>query len=906
MTDSLPRAVAVTVAVPLFLGREAELRHLEDLIRRAAAGAGGAVVLRGEAGIGKSTLLDQVRVAAIDARVLAVAGSEFETGLPYAGLHQLCRSLLDSPEGHPQRAPLQVAFGLTEGTPDVLQIGLATGELLAAAAQERPLVCLVDDAHWLDPASMAVLTFAARRLGAAPITMIFTVREPAVASGLDDLPALPLGGLSERDARALLASTPGRRFDARVLSRVLAEARGNPLALRELPKAGGFAPAEAGSVPRRIERSFHARLAALSPGAAQLLTVASADPTGDPDLLWPAARLLPEIDVPRDSIEAVESGLVEFTTRVRFSHPIARSVVYHAATARSRYAAHRALAEVTDLRREPDRWAWHRAHAGADPDENVAADLEAAASRAGARGGLAAAAAFLRRAAERSVDAGERVRRTFAAVQAMIDAGQSEPAATLLATVDVDGLDETARAHADLLRGRAAFLQHIDDSGPEHMLRAARRLAPFDPEKSRRAYLDALEMALAVGRAAGVMDMVLAEARAILPAPPAPDLLSALALIGTGEHREAAPVLRSVLAGAEGEWRRRPALASMLAGELWDPEALDKIVTRLLADGRESGALPELRLGLALTAVAATLMGDFARAAAAIEEEAVIADALGLPPKGYPSLHLTALRGRRAEALAEFDAARGAATASGSGQLVANIDWARSILDNGSADYPAALAAASRAVAAGDLYLAGVSLPELVEAAVRTGDRAAAESALAALTKRATAAGTDCGLGVAAYSRALLSGVEDDYREALVRLDRTRAAPYQARARLLYGEWLRRAGRRRDASEQLRTAHELFATIGMTAFARRAADELRAAGARIRGRGEPGPGALTAQEQQVAALVATGATNKEIAARLYLSPRTIDAHLRGIFRKLGVSSRRQLRDLPDPGAGPGR
>ncbi|MFG1603897.1 AAA family ATPase [Actinoplanes sp. NPDC049265] len=871
------------------MGRHAETRRIDELIGAARTGRGGVLVLRGEAGIGKSALLDHARRSAPGFRIVEASGSEFETELPFAALHQLCVPMLGrlAELPAPHRDALRIAFGLVTGAPDPFRIGLATLELMSAAGGQ-PLLCVVDDAHWLDAASSRALAFLARRVSAEPVAMLFAVREAGV---LDELPGLPVGGLSDADARALL--TVDGPLDEQVRERIVAEARGNPLGLLELPRAGGFA-SPGPAVPTRIERGFQARLDGQPDDVRLLLTLAGADPTGNPGLLWPAARRL-GLDGPATSRAATATGLVEFATRVRFCHPLARSAVYRAATVDDRQAVHRALAEVTDPIADPDRRAWHRAEAVGGPDDDVAADLARSAHRAQSRGGMAAAAAFFERAAALSLDAGPRFEHTVAAAQAHLDAGRAETAAGLLTTVEDSALTEVQRARVELLRGRIAFVRRGDNDGPAFMLRAAQRLAPIDPNWSRTTFLDALEMSLAVGRAAGLMDVVLAAA----PATGDGDVLDALSLLAKEGHRTIAPLLREVL--HTPLWTTRPALAVMLAGELWDPHAYASIVDWLLTTGREQGSPFVLGLGLAQLTSLSVLTGDLGRAIAAIAEEEAIADAIGAPPKLYPRLQLAALRGRRDEALALFRTATAAATEHGAGQLIANVHLSAAILHNGLGDYPAALAAARQAAEPGDLSLAGFALPELVEAAVRSGKPTAARTALAALTERADGSGTNTGLGVAAYARGLVTGREEDYREAVDRLTDSPLVPYRARAHLLYGEWLRREGRRRDCRPQLRTAHELMSASGMEAFTRRAASELRATGETARSRTGHTYDQLTMQEMSIARLVATGATSNEVAARLFLSPRTVDAHLRNIFRKLGITSRRQLRDQPDLG-----
>ncbi|GAB7040355.1 MULTISPECIES: helix-turn-helix transcriptional regulator [Catenuloplanes] len=875
------------------VGRAAESRRVAALIDGARAGRGGALVLTGEAGIGKSALLDQAAETAGGFRIARASGSEFEQELPFAGLHQLCLPILDSldvvPESH--RDALRVAFGLVTGVPDLLRTGLAVLELATAAARDAPLLLVVDDAQWLDPASTRALAFLARRVGADPVAVLIAVRTPGSPVELDTLPTLAVAGISDDNAGELLTLHSPLPLDERVRDRLVAEANGNPLALLELPRAGGFAPPATSSVPTMIERGFQARLTGLPDEARLLLTVASADPTGDPGLLWAAARTL-GMDVTRAGADAAATGLADFGTRVRFCHPLARSAVYHAAPVAELRVAHGALAEVTDPVVAPDRRAWHRAQACGGPDDDVADDLERSASRAQARGGVAATAVFLERAAALTMDTGRRIARTLDAAQAHIDAGGTDAAADLLGTIDAAVLDEQRLARVDVLRGRIAFIRSDDDSGPALMVRAARRLSATDPDRARECFLDAVEMGLVVGRAGGLIEEIMATVRAEAPPPTSPDVLDALVVLSTEGHHAAVPLLRATLAAPL--WSRRPALASMIAGEIYDLETLAALAEWLVDTGRGTGSPTMLRLGLAQRAVDATLTGDIGQALAATAEEEAVAEATGGTPLLYHRLHLAAHRGRRDEMLPLLDeATRGPAR-------VTNVNWTTAILHNGLADYPAALAAARRAVEGGEFFLSGAVLPELIEAAVRCDEPDLAARGLDALTVRAEAVGTPSARGLAASARGLVTGVEDHHREAAELLGTSPLVPYRARAHLLYGEWLRRRSRRRDCLVHLRTAHELFAATGADAFARRAATELRATGERAVHRATgPAHEMLTMQEIAVARLVAAGAMSKDVAVQLFISKRTVDAHLRTIFRKLGITSRAQLRDHPD-------
>ncbi|MEW2573745.1 LuxR family transcriptional regulator [Streptomyces sp. NPDC047070] len=872
-----------------FVGRSKEKKYIFDLIANARDGQGGTLVLRGDAGIGKTALLEHAGRSAPHMRVIRASGDECEQELPFSALHQFCRPILphlaDIPA--PYRTVLHTAFGLVEGTSDLLRVGAATLELLSYSARDQALLCLIDDAQWIDSASLQVLTFLARRVNYETVAMLFATRPVRTQDRLESLPGLPVGALSDTDATELLATRRLVTFDDRVRQRILLEARGNPLALLEMSPPEEFALPGA-STPNRITRGYQDRLADVPAGARLLMTVASADPTGDPGLLWSAARHL-NIELAAATAAATATELIAFSTKIQFCHPLARSTVYLAASAEKRRLAHRVLAEFTDANTAPDRRAWHRAHASTGPNEDIAADLEASAQRAQARGGVAAMAAFLERAVALSLDPYRRTERTLAAVRAYIDAGDNDAAQKLLTGIEGIALDEHQAAQADVLRGRMAFLRHED--GTTFMLRAVQRLAHTGRERSGDFLLDAVEASVLVGRDGDVLNEMPTAMRSE-PSPRTPDLLDGLAQLSTGGHRSAYPQLRRALDdGDTPMWIRWPALSAAVAGELWDPHAQVSIAQQLVRTGRELRLPLLLRLGLAQTACNAALCGDLKQAAAAIEEEEALADALGGSPVTYHRLHLAAMRGRRREAVRLLAPAAAAAVSSG-GQHRATVHWAEAVLYNGLGDYPAALAAACHAAAHGDLYVTGLSLPELLEAAVRCGERDTAARVLSSLTDRTEASGTRSGLGIAAYARGLFTGKEDHYREAVEHLGASPLIPYRARAHLLYGEWLRRENRRREGRQQLRMAYDLLTESGAEAFARRARDELRATGEQSQRR----VGALTSQELHVARLVAAGATSKEVAGALMLSTRTIDAHLRNIFRKLGVTSRRQLKN----------
>ena len=910
--------------VPALLDRQRERAALDGLLEGLRSGCGRALVVRGEAGVGKSALLEYVVGAAADMRVARAVGVESEMELAFASLHVLCAPLLDRAEGlpGPQRDALEIAFGLRAGAaPDRFLVGLAVLTLLAEVAEDRPLLCVVDDAQWLDRASAQVLAFAARRLVAEPVGMVFAAREPGEQFG--GLAELEVRGLPDQDARALLGSVVRFRLDEQVRDRILAETNGNPLALLELPRGldpaqltGGFGLVGAQPVPARIEQGFRRRVEALPADTRSLLLVAAAEPAGDPVLVWRAAGRL---SIPASAAKAARAdGLLETSGRVRFRHPLVRSAVYLAASLEERRAAHRALAEVTDRDRDPDRRAWHLAAAVAGADEEVAAELEQSAGRAQARGGMAAAAAFLRRAVELTGEPGRRSERALAAAQASLQAGAFDAAAGLLATAAAGPLDELQQARADLLRGQIAFASSAGSDAPALLMKAARQLESLDATLARQTYLDAWGAAMFAGQFAGAGSLheVARAARSAPPpaaAPRPPDLLlDGLAVLVTEGRAQAAPLLRrAARVFAEGEitveeglrwgWLATTAAAIVREEEYWHAT-----VARQLQAVREAGLLVHLPLWVQTMAIMTAWRGDFAAAASLIAEEEAIAAATGSGFARYSAVFLAGFRGTEAEALPLIEAVITDSRAAGQGLGVQWSQWVSAILYNGLGRYEEALAEAQQASEqAPDLYMSMWALADLIEAATRTGQRKLAADALARLAEATSTGQTDWGQGIYARCRALLSDgrdAEDWYREAVGRLSRTRLRPELARAHLLYGEWLRRERRRAEARAQLRTAHEMFDAIGMQAFAERARRELRATGETARTRAATTHDQLTPQEAQIARLARSGLSNPQIAAQLFLSPRTIQYHLGNIFTKLEITSRRQLRQAL-PGSG---
>jgi DNA-binding CsgD family transcriptional regulator len=913
--------------MPALLDRQRERAVLDGLLGELRSGHGQVLVVRGEAGVGKSALLEYVTRAAADMRVTRAVGVESEMELAFAGLHLLCAPLLDRLESlpGPQRDALEIAFGLREGNaPDRFLVGLAVLTLLSEVAEERPLLCVVDDAQWLDKASAQVLVFAARRLLAEPVGLVFAAREPA--EQFRGLAELEVRGLPDQDARALLRSVVQFQLDERIRDRILAETHGNPLALLELPRglglaqlAGGFGLIEAQAIPARIEHGFRRRLEALPADTRSLMLVAAAEPTGDSMVVWRAAERL---GIPASAAEAASAdGLLEVGTWVRFRHPLVRSAVYSAASPSARREVHRALAEVTDRDGDPDRRAWHLAAAASGPDEEVAAELKRSAGRAQARGGMAAAAAFLQRAAEFTSEPALRAERALAAAQASLQAGALDAAAELVAMAAARPLDELQQARAALLRGQIAFASGGGSDAPALLVKAAKQLEPLDAALARQTYLDAWLAAMFAGRFAGAGDLheVSRAARSVPPSTDAPRpsdlLLDGLTVLVTEGRAAAAPLLsRAARVFAEEEitmverlrWGFLGVVAAIM---VWDEQCWHTIDVRQLRSCRDAGLLAQLVIYVNSMAILMTWRGDFAAAASLIAEAEAIAAATGTRFAPFAALWLAGFRGAEAEATLLIEAVAKDSRATGQGLAIQESQRFSAVLYNGLGRYEAAVAQAQQASEqAPELFTSMWVLPELIEAASRTGQTQLAADALGRLAEATSVTQTDWAQGIYARSRALLNDGEDAegwYRQAVDRLSRTALRPELARAHLLYGEWLRRQGRRADARAQLRAAHGMFDTIGMAAFAERARRELAVTGETARQRTVEARDTLTPQEAQIAQLARAGMSNPEIAAQLFLSVRTIEWHLRKVFTKLEISSRLQLQRALSHGADAG-
>ncbi|MDW5612613.1 helix-turn-helix transcriptional regulator [Mycolicibacterium sp. D5.8-2] len=918
---------------PPLRGRGHECRELQNLIAAVRTGASRSLVLRGEAGIGKTALLDHVVAQAEGFRTAHVAGVESDMELAFAGLHQLCAPLLthldELPD--PQRDALTVAFGRGAGaTPDRFLVGLAVLSLMAAASTGEPLLCVIDDAQWLDQVSVQTLAFVARRLLAEPIAMVFAARDTG-AEALSGLPELAVPGLSDGEARDLLDSVVVGRMDDRVRDRIIAETRGNPLALLDLPHnhvgtelPGSVATPGSRPLARRLEQSYAHRIRALPPQTQLLLLAAAAEPVGDAAVLIRAAA---QLGIAVDMLTPAEAaGVIELGTRVRFRHPLVRSAAYQAADLADRRTVHRALAEATDPATDPDRRAWHAANAATGPDDAVAAELEASAARAQARGGVAAAAAFLERAAALTSDPALRGARALAAAQAKRDAAAPAEAQELLATAELGRLSELQQAQAARLRAQMEFTRRrggdtgarpLDETAAQ-LLTAAASFEQLDGYVSREAYLEALAAAMFAGRLGdpGAVPRIAAAASAALDrlpesARPVDALLRGIVARITGGVSAGAAPLRLAMDLMQEQARNNdhrvarwmvpafPIMQETAALELWDETVVHHLASVVVRRARDAGALEALPQVLAYRAGAHLLAGELSSAATLLEEAASITAATNnYTPVRYQTLTLAAWRGEPADAVSVIEAAIADANARGEGRVLGAADYAFAVLYNGLGRYQEACSAARRACEYEDLGVHSWVLAELVEAADHCGDTALAVSALERLQERTADTGTDWGLGTLAGARALVA--DDDHAEALFeesidRLARTRVAVHLARAHLRYGEWLRRALRRNDAREQLTLASGMFTRFGAAAFAERTRRELIATGEKARRQPVTSGAQLTAQESQIARLAGEGLTNQEIGAQLFISTHTVDWHLRKVFVKLGVTSRRQLR-----------
>jgi len=897
-----------------FLGRASERHRLDEMLVRARHGQSAVLVISGEPGIGKTSLLRYVARQASGLRVVEVTGVQAEMELPLSGIQRLWAPLLGTLDQlpQPQQDALRVASGiLSGGAPDRFLVAVAVLNLLAATAAQRPALCLVDDAQWIDGPSLVALGFVARRLTADAVVMIFALREPTTTSALDGLPRLSLGGLEDADARALLSRAMPGRLDDQVRDRIIGETRGNPLALLELShgmsrleRAGGFRPSLTGDLTGRVEERFLRRVTRLPEPTQRLILLAAAEPLGDAALLWRAAdRLSLE---PGALAPATEAGLLEIDDGVRFRHPLVRSAVYRAASPAERRRAHAALAEASDPELAPDSRAWHCGLAAAEPDESVAADLERCAVRAQDRGGLAAAAAFLERATALTPDPIRQAGRALAAAEASFQAGEFEATQRLLAMAQSGALDGLQQARATLLRGHVAVVSRYGNEGATLLREAAQQLEPFDLSLARRAYLTAWNAAITAHHLGGA-DILLEVSRAIRALPPLPPdphpldlVIEAFAVLITDGHTAAMPILRraadDVMHLAVEDVVRWGWHVGGVRTAMWHDEAI-AVYERQAQLVREAGALAELPIHLQALALERAWRGDLQGAELLIAESVSISASMGNEVPPWAQLRIHALRGNEAEATPLIDAVIRDGTRQGQGNAVLSAHWAAAVLNNGLGRYERAAAAAREVVTNGILpWLSMWARCELVEAAARAGDMELARDALDGLVATTHPAGSCLALGIEARCRALLEGdgAEPSYREAIDQLDRGGNRTELARGHLLYGEWLRSQARLREAREQLWVAEEMFTEIGMEAFLERTRGELVAARAKPRARPTERRADLTLQEEQIARLARDGLTNAQIGTELFLSPRTVEWHLNKVFAKLRVDSRDAL------------
>jgi DNA-binding NarL/FixJ family response regulator len=898
------------------VGRAEERRTLRDIVASVRAGMSGALTLRGEAGIGKTALLEEIVQTASDFDVLRVVGIEAEMNLRFAALHQLLVPLLDEltalPE--PQANALRAAFGMGDSVAaDRFLVGLATLTLLATAATKRGVILVVDDAQWLDQESESVLAFVARRLYADQIGMFIGMRVPTERDvAVDGLPSLEIGPLTRAAAGELIEAVAGRAVDDDIRTRVIADARGNPLAIVELTRdltenatAGRALLPEPLSLDRQLEARFLRQVRALPAPTQRLLLTAATDPTGDPALLWRAGATL---DFDEDAAKEAEAAdLINFGPPISFRHPLIREAIYHGAGESERRATHRALADAIDIARDPDRHAWHRAASALAPDEEIAAELEAAALRAQRQGGYASTAALLTRAAQLTPDAERRGVRLMQAAGADLTAGQSARAQSNLESSLPLLRDPFLNARARRLEGGVQFARGQGWQSPAMMLHAAEALRSFDIRLARETVLDALRMAVWFGKWSSVSVHEIAIAAQTMPLPEGQEatsldlILDGLAAFFASGPIVATPLLRRGVAAMRTdpfvrEEPRRMNFAVWSSFALGDDDALGALGSEYVALARQTGALNYLPEALHYMGLRELRTGTLAGAERFFAEETDLQQGRSIYSAGTLG-HMLVLAWRGDEASVRQTAASvsEAARELRLGWTGARIDEALAVLELGLGNYRAATAPAMDGWRE-DLSLGAFAAADSIEAHVRSGMVDEALVRFAWLAERANATNAPLERGLAARSHALISdaGAEEQFHEAITHLREGGGALHVARAQLLYGEWLRRQKRRRDSREQLRAAYDGFAAAGALGFAERARVELLATGETARKRVDETRDDLTPQEAQIASLAAAGGTNPEIAAQLFISPSTVEYHLRKVYRKLGISSRRAL------------
>lgn len=921
-TDPADRHPVPSAPVASLLGREDEVAALDALLDGARRGLNGALVVRGDAGIGKTVLLDYAVDAASDFQVARFTGLEPERDLGYAALHRLLMPVLHQIERlpAPQRDAMNAALGLAAGPPaSKFLIGLGVVDLLANAARAgEPLLCVIDDAHWVDRESIDALAFWARRLQGDGIALIFGERTGwESASPLDGLPVLEIGPLPDDTARAFLAANAHFALDRQLVDRIVTEAMGNPLALaefaKELPaehRIGGPGSLQPLPLSRRLEERFARQVRSLPAATQMLLLLAAADSTADTAFLLRAAAVL---GVEAESAAAAEAaGLLVLGPNVTFRHPLIRSAVYGGARPADRRAIHKALAATTDPERDGDRRAWHLAAASVGRDEEVAAVLERSARRAGERGGHNSAAALLGRSADLSPNPERAAARRIAAAEAALATGASQQVHALVALARADLRDPVMAARADRVDGNAWRREAKAGVAAPLLLSAAVPLMSSDPQLARETLLEAIEAVLIAGNSAGE-HVIRATTEAARRASPGLGTTVDLLLDAFGTYLAegfvaAAPAMRRAVASMSSDEQpvdrliRWVQFVVFATRALWDDEAHNSLTARFAQASRERGALVWLGVALKARATNEVWAGRFDAAEVELAEAADVSRAAGEHPMSITmmGLEVDAIRGRDAETRAGARTLVRDAGELGAGSAALFAHHALLVLDLGAGAYRDALDHAV-ATMTGRLGSGHQVLADVVEAAVRGGDSELARATAACLADRAPASGTPWAMGLRARCEALLSGDRGEplYQEALALLGSTRMAVELARTHLLYGEWLRRRKRKIDARDQLRAAHDMFAGMGAEGFAARARHELLATGEGVRKRSFETSRDLTSQEEHVARLAAAGDTNAEIAGKLFIGSSTVEYHLHKVFRKLSVTSRRQLKAALD-------
>lgn len=880
------------------IGRGRERTRLHQVLAVTASGRSAAIVVRGGPGTGKTALIDHVANNAAGHSVVRVRAVAEEAGLPYSALHLLClavRTELALLKPH-HREALDAAVGLRAGpAPGRLRIGVALVRLLALAAATRPVLCVVDDMQWLDESSAQVFAFAARRLEAAPVALVFAGRGARFAG----LPELVLDRLNQGDARRLFEQALTASIDVAVVERIVAEARGNPLALLESAARSSSAELAGGyRIPASNIVEFPA-LARLSTDATTLLLLAAAEPLGDPARLWRAAASL---GIRASAAEQLESeGMLRFGQWVTFQDPALRSSVYWGVSPARRRHVHGALAAATNRTTEYDRHRWHLAHTRTGPDDALGDALEHSARAAAHRGGRAALAAFFEQAASAAGDPRKRAARAITAADAYHAIGANDAALRLIAFAEAGQVDAAGRAKLMRLRGRMQLDATRGREAVTRLLAAAQELERVEPRAARPAYLEALGAAIFTGR----LDVVGTALTRLSASAGTDRLLEGIALRWTNGYVAAVEPLKLALKTLDSDHRHDPrtqVVACLVAAELWDDERWHELTGTLLRQARQTGDRAVLPYLLAHRALVEIHTGHFGVAESLVHEATATYTALRYLPLSRAAVLLAAWRGQEHPVLAATDNAY----RRDEGVPVTAARCARALLRNGLGRHADAVAATCHAIEYDDLALQGWALTELVEGAARSGDLDTATTAFHRLAERTCLSGTDWALGIEARSRALLSegtAAEGLYREAIERLGRSRGTVELARAQLLYGEWLRRRGRRVEARNPLKAAHRFFTEIGAAPFADRSYRELLATGEKERRGAAETRSRLTSQERQVAALASAGRTNAEIGTMLSISPRTVEYHLHKVFGKLGIGSRTELHlVLPTAGA----